>query len=60
MDPYSTTETWTGIPGEIAPADGNYTPQVLTPISPSASGDYAPQLVAPPSLAASFHDTSAN
>jgi hypothetical protein len=24
MDPYQTTETWTSIPGEIAPADDNY------------------------------------
>jgi hypothetical protein len=35
MDRYSTTESWTGIPGEIAPADGNYLPQVLTPIPSS-------------------------
>jgi hypothetical protein len=35
MDRYSTTESWTGIPGQIAPADGNYTPQVLTPIPSS-------------------------
>jgi hypothetical protein len=35
MDRYSTTENWTGIPGQIAPADGNYTPQVLTPIPSS-------------------------
>src|SRR5580700_3181457 len=60
MDLYSTTETWTGVPGAIAPADGNYTPQVLTPISPSADAGYAPQLVAPPSLAAPLHDISAN
>ena len=26
MDRYSTTETWTGAPGTIAPADGNYAP----------------------------------
>jgi hypothetical protein len=25
MDRYSTMDTWTGMPGEIAPADGNYT-----------------------------------
>jgi hypothetical protein len=40
MDPYSTTEAWTGIPGAIAPADGNYTPKVLTPIPAAASGAY--------------------
>jgi hypothetical protein len=40
MDLYPTTESWTGVPGEIAPADGNYTPQVLTPIpSPADSGN---------------------
>jgi hypothetical protein len=32
MDLYPTAETWTGVPGGIAPADGNYTPQALTPI----------------------------
>src|SRR5215475_7133408 len=26
MDGYSTTESWTGMPGEIVPADGNYAP----------------------------------
>jgi hypothetical protein len=42
MDRYSTTESWTGIPGQIAPADGNYTPQVLTPIpSSTVSNDAA-------------------
>src|SRR5882757_8891777 len=40
MDLYSTTETWTGVPGEIAPADGNYTPQLMTPIpSPTSSAN---------------------
>jgi hypothetical protein len=47
MDRYSRTETWTGIPGAIAPADGNYTPQVLTPISSPASGASDSPLVAP-------------
>src|ERR1700751_2879234 len=60
MDRYSTTQTWTGVPGAIAPADGNYTPQVLTPISPSGPGDYAPHLVAPASLPAVLHGTGAN
>jgi hypothetical protein len=54
MDRYSTSETWTGVPGAIAPADGNYTPQVLTPIASSAAS------YAPPSLAAVLHGTSAN
>jgi hypothetical protein len=54
MDRYSTSETWTGVPGAIAPADGNYTPQVLTPIASSAASN------APPSLAAVLHGTSAN
>jgi hypothetical protein len=26
MQPYSTAESWTGMPGEIVPADGNYVP----------------------------------
>src|SRR5580693_7154317 len=26
MQPYSTAESWTGMPGEIVPADGNYAP----------------------------------
>jgi hypothetical protein len=60
MDRYSTTENWTGIPGQIAPADGNYTPQVLTPIASTADAGYAPQLVAPPSLAAISHGSGAN
>src|SRR3984957_1061164 len=60
MDRYSTSETWTGVPGAIAPADGNYTPQVLTPISPSGPGDYAHHLVAPASLPAVLHGTGAN
>ena len=60
MDRYSTTESWTGVPGQIAPADGNYTPQVLTPISPTADAGYASQLVAPASLAAVLHGTGAN
>src|SRR5580704_12232788 len=60
MDRYSTSETWTGVPGAIAPADGNYTPQVLTPISPSADAGYTSHLVAPASLPAVLHGTGAN
>ena len=41
MDLYPTVETWTGTPGTIAPADGNYTPSPVTPIS-TARGDEAP------------------
>jgi hypothetical protein len=52
MDRYSTMQTWTGVPGEIAPADGNYTPQMITPIPSAADGDDLSRLVAAPSLAA--------
>src|SRR5438094_6310030 len=31
MDPYRTAETWTGTPGAIAPADGNYATSPVTP-----------------------------
>ena len=31
MDPYRTAETWTGTPGAIAPADGNYASSPVTP-----------------------------
>jgi hypothetical protein len=31
MDLYRTAETWTGIPGTIAPADGNYSPSSVMP-----------------------------
>jgi hypothetical protein len=41
MDPYRTTETWTGTPGAIAPADGN--------------AATAPDAVAPASLPARAH-----
>jgi hypothetical protein len=60
MDLYYATENWTGIPGQIAPADGNYTPQVLTPIASCADAGYASHLVAPASLPADLHGTSAN
>src|SRR6266403_1790588 len=60
MDRYSTTETWSGVPGEIAPADGNYAPQMLTPISAPADAGYASHLVAPASLPAVLHGKSTN
>ncbi|MGA2431228.1 MAG: hypothetical protein ABSH13_22210 [Candidatus Acidiferrum sp.] len=60
MDLYPTTETWTGLPGEIAPADGNYTPQMITPIPSAAGGDDSSRLVAPPSLAAPDYPSSQN
>jgi hypothetical protein len=60
MDLYPTSETWTGVPGEIAPADGNYAPQRITPISSPADGGYASHLVAPASLPAVLHGKSAN
>ena len=43
MDPYRTTETWTGTPGAIAPADGN-------------AANAATRTVAPASLPASVDD----
>jgi len=36
MEPYSTAESWTGLPGEIVPADGNYTPSPVAPVYPDA------------------------
>ena len=41
MDPYPTTETWTGAPGAIAPADGNYAAGVAPAVSlvPAGQGD---------------------
>src|SRR6202047_5437287 len=59
MDLYPTSETWTGVPGEIAPADGNYAPQRITPISSPADGGYASHLVASASLPAVLHGKSA-
>ena len=37
MDRYSTSETWTGVPGAIAPADGNYTPNAMPLVAQAAS-----------------------
>jgi hypothetical protein len=31
MEPYSTAESWTGLPGEIVPADGNYSSSSASP-----------------------------
>jgi hypothetical protein len=36
MEPYSTAESWTGMPGTIAPADGNYAPAPVAPVYPDA------------------------
>jgi hypothetical protein len=33
MEPYSTAESWTGMPGAIVPADGNYAPASVAPAS---------------------------
>ena len=33
MEPYSTAENWTGMPGEIVPADGNYSPPPVALVS---------------------------
>src|SRR5258708_36919345 len=44
MDRYHTAESWTGVPGAIAPADGNAVAQALRPegvssaISPALAG----------------------
>src|SRR5580704_18378097 len=45
MDGYSTTESWTGLPGEIVPADGNYAPSAVALASSPAGhvGDGAAQ-----------------
>ena len=40
MDLYPTTETWTGAPGAIAPADGN-TASAVAPASLPASSAHA-------------------
>ncbi len=34
MTPYSTAQSWTGMPGEIVPADGNYAPASVAPVYP--------------------------
>src|ERR1700732_2797599 len=39
MDPYSTAETWTGIPGLIAPADGNAESAVAPASLPARDAD---------------------
>jgi predicted RNA-binding Zn-ribbon protein involved in translation (DUF1610 family) len=39
MEPYSTAESWTGMPGEIVPADGNYAPSPVAPASLPAGFD---------------------
>ena len=41
MEPYSTAESWTGMPGEIVPADGNYAPSLVAPASLPAGYDGA-------------------
>jgi hypothetical protein len=38
MDRYHTAESWTGVPGAIAPADGNAVAQAFTPEGFSAAG----------------------
>jgi hypothetical protein len=41
MAPYSTAENWTGMPGAIAPADGNYARSPMAPPSSPAGFDIA-------------------
>jgi len=56
MDPYHTTDTWTGMPGAIAPADGNATaavgaqhaaPQLGTQFNNYADADSSSTMGAP-------------
>jgi len=40
MDPYRTAESWTGVPGAIAPADGNLTASAVAPASSLSASAY--------------------
>ena len=42
MEPYSTAESWTGMPGTIAPADGNYAPSPVASVYPDAGRAFLP------------------
>ncbi|MGB9466118.1 MAG: hypothetical protein WBR10_13485, partial [Candidatus Acidiferrum sp.] len=69
MDLYPTAELFAGTPGAIAPADGNYAPNIAQGVSPAAfsAPDYARGLdekdrgaVAPPYIADDSADSSGN